>query len=163
VTRSTKRPAAEPATFQTTRRVEFRDTDAAGIMHFSAFFNYMEQVEHEFLRHLGLSVIIHDEEGTISWPRVSASCDYRGAVQFEDVLDVALKIVRQGEKSITYGFVFSHGKRPVAEGQLTTVCCAVARWNSKQVKMQSLSAPAARERAHFCTLPGRSIVQLPAL
>ena len=123
MTRSTKRPAAEPVAFQTTRRVEFRDTDAAGIMHFSAFFNYMEQVEHEFLRHLGLSVITHDEEGTISWPRVSASCDYRGAVQFEDVLDVELQIVRQGEKSITYGFVFSHGKRPVAQGQLTTVCC----------------------------------------
>ena len=24
---------------------------------------------------------------------------------------------------MTYGFVFSHGKRAVAEGQLTTVCC----------------------------------------
>ena len=37
-------------TFRTTRRVEFRDTDAAGIVHFSAFFFYMESVEHEFLR-----------------------------------------------------------------------------------------------------------------
>ncbi len=44
-------------------------------------------------------------------------------MQFEDVLDVELQIVRQGEKSITYGFIFSHGKRPVAQGQLTTVCC----------------------------------------
>ncbi|HVU86908.1 MAG TPA: thioesterase family protein [Pirellulales bacterium] len=123
MSRSTKRPPAGPLTYQTSRRVEFRDTDAAGIMHFSAFFNYMEQVEHEFLRHLGLSVITHDEEGTISWPRVSASCDYRGAVQFEDVLDVEVQVVRQGEKSMTYGFVFSHDKRPVAQGQLTTVCC----------------------------------------
>ncbi|HEY4310491.1 MAG TPA: thioesterase family protein [Pirellulales bacterium] len=123
MTRSTKSPVTAPPTFQTTRRVEFRDTDAAGIMHFSAFFNYMEQVEHEFLRHMGLSVITHDEEGTISWPRVSASCDYRGAVQFEDILDVEVQIIRQGEKSITYGFTFLHGKRPVAQGQITTVCC----------------------------------------
>ena len=72
----------------------------------------MEQVEREFLRHLGLSVITHDEEGTISWPRVSASCDYRGAVQFEDVLDVELQIVRQGEKSITYGFIFRTASTP---------------------------------------------------
>ncbi len=42
--------------YRTTRRVEFRDTDAAGIVHFSAFFFYMESVEHEFLRQLGLSV-----------------------------------------------------------------------------------------------------------
>ena len=30
-----------PKEFTTTRRVEFRDTDAAGIMHFSVFFLYM--------------------------------------------------------------------------------------------------------------------------
>jgi len=123
VSRSTKRTTPKPITFETTRRVEFRDTDAAGIMHFSTFFNYMEQVEHEFLRHLGMSVLSADEEGAISWPRVSASCDYRGAVQFEDVLDVEMQIVRRGEKSVTYGFVFTHNKRPVAQGQLTTVCC----------------------------------------
>ena len=39
-----------PEPYRTTRRVEFRDTDAAGIVHFSAFFFYMESVEHEFLR-----------------------------------------------------------------------------------------------------------------
>jgi len=123
VTRPTKRPTSAAPLFQTTRRVEFRDTDAAGIMHFSAFFNLMEQVEHEFFRHLGMSVLTRDDEGAISWPRVSASCDYQSAARFEDVLDVALQIVRRGEKSVTYGFVFSHADRPVATGQLTTVCC----------------------------------------
>ncbi len=44
--------------FRTTRRVEFRDTDMAGIMHFSAFFTTLESVEHEFLRSLGLSVVM---------------------------------------------------------------------------------------------------------
>jgi acyl-CoA thioester hydrolase len=123
VSRPTKRSAPKPITYRTTRRVEFRDTDAAGIAHFSAFFNYMEQVEHEFLRHLGMSVLARDDEGAISWPRVSASCDYRGAVRFEDVLDVRLEIARRGDKSVTYGFAFSHDDRPVAEGQLTVVCC----------------------------------------
>ena len=42
--------------YRTCRRVEFRDTDAAGIMHFSTYFTYMEEVEHEFLRSLGTSV-----------------------------------------------------------------------------------------------------------
>ena len=45
------------SSFSATRRVEFRDTDAAGIMHFASFFPLMESVEHEFLRHLGLSVL----------------------------------------------------------------------------------------------------------
>ena len=32
------------------RRVEFSETDAAGIVHFSNFFRYMEGAEHAFLR-----------------------------------------------------------------------------------------------------------------
>ena len=39
--------------FTTTRRVEFGDTDMAGIMHFANFFRFMERTEHAFLRTLG--------------------------------------------------------------------------------------------------------------
>lgn len=110
-------------TFRSQRRVEFRDTDAAQIAHFATFFNYMEEVEHEYLRSLGLSVVMRDSAGTLSWPRVSAQCDYEGAVRFEDVLDVELTVERVGEKSVTYRFVFLHDARPVAAGRLTAVCC----------------------------------------
>ena len=87
------RVTAAPLRFQTQRRVEFRDTDAAGIMHFSAFFVYMEQAEHELLRSLGLSVVAHDDEGEISWPRISATCDFRNPARFEDLLDIALTML----------------------------------------------------------------------
>ena len=36
--------------FVTSRRVEFRDTDTAGIAHFSVFFVWMEQAEHAVSR-----------------------------------------------------------------------------------------------------------------
>jgi acyl-CoA thioester hydrolase len=109
--------------YRTTRRVEFRDTDAAGIAHFSAFFFYMESVEHEFLRSLGLSVLSEDETGPISWPRVSASCDYQSAVRFEDMLDISLRIARLGEKSVTYEFDFACAGRQIATGKTVAVCC----------------------------------------
>jgi acyl-CoA thioester hydrolase len=115
---------AEP--FKTTRRVEFRDTDAAGIAHFSVFFLYMEQAEHELLRNLGLSVMLHDEQGKMSFPRVGARCDYQRPVRFEDVVDIEVSIVRLGQKSLTYEFNFSHQGAAVASGQLTTVCCRFA-------------------------------------
>ena len=111
------------SSFHTSRRVEFHDTDAAGIMHFAKFFHFMEEAEHEYLRHLGLSVLMHDEQGPISWPRVNVQCDYRSAVRFEDVVDIAVQITRRGEKSLTYGFTFTHDGRRVAEGQITAVCC----------------------------------------
>ncbi|HWB08043.1 MAG TPA: thioesterase family protein [Pirellulales bacterium] len=119
--------------YRSQRRVEFRDTDAAGIAHFSVFFNYMEEVEHEFLRSQGLSVVMHDAEGVLSWPRVSAQCDYQGAVRFEDVLDVELNVDRVGEKSVTYHFVFRHRGRQVADGRLTAVCCRMEQGTPRAV------------------------------
>jgi 4-hydroxybenzoyl-CoA thioesterase/acyl-CoA thioester hydrolase len=112
-----------PQAFKTNRRVEFRDTDAAGMVHFSVFFTYMEEAEHEMLRHLGLSVMMSDEQGPISFPRVGARCDYQRSAKFEDVLEIEVSIVRIGQKSVTYEFNFGHQGNPVASGQVTTVCC----------------------------------------
>jgi 4-hydroxybenzoyl-CoA thioesterase/acyl-CoA thioester hydrolase len=109
--------------FQVNRRVEFRDTDMAGIVHFSVFFTYMEQAEHEFLRSLGLGVIAKVEGQEISWPRVSATCDYRRAIKFEQLIDITLRVSRIGEKSVSYDFRFEHSGQLVAEGRITAVCC----------------------------------------
>lgn len=112
--------------FHTQRRIEFRDTDSAGIAHFTAFFYLMEEAEHELLRSLGLSVLARDDEGPISWPRVSAHCDFRRAVKFEDVVDVFVRIERRGAKSVSYAFRFELAGQTVAEGTLTAVCCRLS-------------------------------------
>jgi 4-hydroxybenzoyl-CoA thioesterase/acyl-CoA thioester hydrolase len=111
--------------FTTTRRVEFVETDAAGIVHFSAFFLYMEQAEHQLLRHLGLGVFLRDSEGEISWPRVSANCDYLGPAQFEDEIRIEVTVERVGEKSVTYAHRLTCGDRELARGRMTAVCCRV--------------------------------------
>jgi len=95
----------------------------AGIVHFSVFFTYMEQAEHEFLRSLGLGVIAKVEGQEISWPRVSATCDYRRAIKFEQLIDIALRVARIGEKSVTYDFRFELSGQLVAEGRITAICC----------------------------------------
>lgn len=112
--------------FRTTRRVEFRETDAAGIAHFTSLIAYMEEAEHDFLRHLALSVVVRDEIGEISWPRVAASAEFVSAVRFEDVIEIEVRIMRMGAKSVTYGFSMSKDGRSVATGSLSAVCCRVA-------------------------------------
>jgi len=112
-----------PEVFRTSRRVEFRDTDAAGMVHFSVFFNYLEEAEHEFLRELGLSVFLSDAEGTLTWPRVSATCDYRETLKFEELVEIELAVARLGSKSVTYAARFLRGGRELATGKLTAVCC----------------------------------------
>ena len=114
-----------PTPFHTSRLVEFSDTDMAGIMHFSAFFRYMEAAEHELLRSLGFSVYSEVDGAAVSFPRVAASCQYSSPARCEEVLDIAVTVRRVGNKSITYGFSFSHDGREVAEGEMTSVCCRV--------------------------------------
>lgn len=111
--------------FSTHCRVEFADTDMAGIAHFTAILRYMEIAEHEFLRHLGLSVFMVDGSHKLSWPRVSASCDFLCPVRFEDVLRVEVGVNRITERSVTYAFIISRDGRTAARGQMTCVCCTI--------------------------------------
>jgi 4-hydroxybenzoyl-CoA thioesterase/acyl-CoA thioester hydrolase len=66
---------------------------------------------------------VMQRDAAVTWPRVSAHCDYQSPVYFEEELQIQVRITRLGSKSVTYGFDFRAGDRPVASGQLTTVCC----------------------------------------
>ena len=109
--------------YQTSRRVEFSDTDAGGMMHFTAFFRYMEQAEHALLRELGTSVVSEQDEVMVSWPRVSAHCDFKQAVRFEDLLTITLEVSRLGTSSVTYQCSFHRDDQLIATGQVVSVCC----------------------------------------
>ncbi|MBX7168499.1 MAG: acyl-CoA thioesterase [Pirellulales bacterium] len=129
--------------YSTQRRVEWHDTDAAGIAHFTAFFRYMEEAEHELLRSRGLSVLMRDDLGQqLSWPRVAVHCDYTGSVKFEDLLDIEVQIARLGTKSVTYDFRFRHGAREVARGTITAVCCRITETGG--IEAIAISADIAR-------------------
>ena len=108
--------------FKLTRRVEFSETDMAGIAHFSNFFRYMEAAEHGFFRSLGFSIV---SEG-IGWPRVHADCDFKSPIRFEDEVEIHLLVREKREKSISYTVIFRklNGEpvREVARGVLTVAC-----------------------------------------
>jgi len=113
-----------PAEFTIRRRVQFAETDMAGVLHFSNYFRYMEEIEHAFWRSLDLSVYVRDSEPHISWPRVATGCDYFVPLHFEDEVDLALRVTKVGEKSLSYEVDFRrHGQR-AATGRVTAVCCA---------------------------------------
>jgi YbgC/YbaW family acyl-CoA thioester hydrolase len=109
--------------FRTQRRIEFADTDMAGIVHFANFFRFMEAAEVEFLRSLGLSVALAWEGEPLGLPRVSASCDYLRPARFEDLIEVAVSLRKLGRKSVTYRFEFSKDNQPIARGEISAVCC----------------------------------------
>ena len=114
------------AQFTTTCRVEFSDTDMAGIVHFTNFYRWMEHAEHAYFRSLGLKIIEEQPDGsTISWPRVSCACSFKAPAYYNDVLEVRLTALRKGEKSLAMQFEFFRDETRIAVGELKTVCCRI--------------------------------------
>ena len=118
-----------PYEFKAQRRVEFSETDMAGIMHYSNFFRFMETAEHAFFRSLGFSIAPHQFEPgptKVGWPRVHASCDYHKPLRFEDVVEIHLLVAERKTKAITYQIRFNKitgdTVAEVARGRLTVVC-----------------------------------------
>src|SRR5712671_6112833 len=112
--------------FKVIRRVEFSDTDMAGIVHYSNFFRYMEVAEHEFFRSLGFSVVTRQVDPPVGWPRVHAECDYQQPLQFEDEVEIHMLVNEKKSKSLSYVFRFRKlNATPVVEvarGSLIVVC-----------------------------------------
>lgn len=119
------------------RRVEFADTDMAGIVHFSRIFCYLEEAEHAFLRSVGLSVHSQREDTTISWPRLSAHCDYRGPLRFEETARVAVYVAELRRKTVRYRFEVTAADREVATGEFLVVCCEVDKGHLKSIEIPS--------------------------
>jgi len=118
--------------YETIRRVEFRDTDAAGIMHFSAYFTMMEEAEHEMLRTAGLNVFMPHEDKTLSWPRVSANFNYQSPAHFEDDVAIEFTVEHIGNKSVRYAAKFFRDGKQLASGVFVVVCCLIEDGNPPQ-------------------------------
>jgi acyl-CoA thioester hydrolase len=117
-----------PETFHffQTRRVEFSDTDMAGIAHFTNLLKFVELAEHAFFRSLGVKVYEAAGGASAGWPRVETTCRYLKPAKFEQLLDICLCIEEVRETGLKYGFwIFNEGSRSrealIAAGTMTLV------------------------------------------
>jgi acyl-CoA thioester hydrolase len=106
--------------YRLARRVQFHETDAAGLVHFSCFFRYMEEAEHALWRAAGISV--HPPGSDIGWPRVAASFEFRRPLRFEDEFEIRIRIVEMTKRTIRYSCVLAQGDVIIANGDLTIAC-----------------------------------------
>lgn len=119
-----------PYEFKFIKRVEFAETDMAGIMHFSNYFRYMEMAEHAFFRSLDLSIHAAFDDIHVGWPRVHAEADFIEPLRFEDEVEIHLLVVEKKQKTLSYRFIFRKliaGVPDVvcAYGNSTTVCVGI--------------------------------------
>ncbi|TAK98576.1 MAG: acyl-CoA thioesterase [Verrucomicrobia bacterium] len=112
--------------FKLVRRVEFSETDMAGIVHYSNFFRYAEAAESAFFRSLGLSIRPPQAAQEVGWPRVHAECDYAQPLRFEDEIEIHLLVAEKSARKFVYQFrIRKLNAQPpveVARGKIIAVC-----------------------------------------
>lgn len=98
------------------RRVQWMDTDAAGIWHHSTAIRWAEEAEAKLHRSLG---IVHRTFGAT--PRVSIEFNYGVPLRFDDEVDVTLTVGALGETSITYEVSVDRDGETLASGRMVAV------------------------------------------
>ena len=108
----------DPARITLVRRIEWMDTDASGVYHWSTVFRLVEAAE----------AVLHDRLGIREHtfgrtPRVHVSCDYRRELAFFDTVRTVLAVAEVGRSSVRYDFsVFApDADEPAAEGEVVAV------------------------------------------
>ena len=89
--------------FNTSFRVTWVDTDAAGVVHYSNYFRFFERAEEELYRHLGFD-FTNFREMELWFPRVEAFCQYKSPARYGDLLMVDVVVEELKEKSVKLSF-----------------------------------------------------------
>lgn len=121
----------------------FADTDAAGIVHFSTVFRWVEGAEEALFAELGLPFLAREGASLRGFPRVRVECDYLAPVHRGESVALELHPAEIGDKRIVWSFAASVAGKPVAKGSLTTVYA----WREGDGPMQAALVPIAIKQA----------------
>ncbi len=116
-----------PASIRWRGRLDWADTDAAGIAHWTAVFRLVERAETALFTALG-----HPEVFGIA-PRTAVGVRYRSPLRFNQEVEVELTVTKAGATTIEYSFEVRGPGQVAAEG--TLAACVVDPETMRTVPM----------------------------
>lgn len=90
--------------FRFRRRVEFAETDMAGIAHFTNYYKWVEAAEAALFEHLGVPLASQANGNLRGWPRVRAEARFKAPVHFSDTVEVELRVMAVDDRRLTFAF-----------------------------------------------------------
>jgi acyl-CoA thioester hydrolase len=116
-----------PASIVWRGRLDWADTDAARIAHWTAVFRLVERAETALFTALG-----HPEVFGIA-PRTAVGVRYRSPLRFNQEVEVELTVTKAGAATIEYSFLVRGPEQIAAEGTLSA--CVVDPETMRTVPM----------------------------
>lgn len=123
-----------PAAHIHRRRVEFADTDAAGVAHFSRLLAMVEEAEHGFFRDRGITILTTES----AWPVVKTEVDFCGACRFGEEIEIRLGDFQPGKSSLAYEFEAAIAERKVFSGKMTKCHISPATGRAVEISAELL-------------------------
>jgi len=132
-----------PILHRITRRVQFAETDLAGVVHFAECFRYFEEVEHDLFRVLGIPLhpVVAGGSGEgyeggelFGWPRVAAQCQYHRPLRFPEVVEVRITAMEVSSRAVRFGFEIVREEEVAVVGSMTVACVEMGlggAWRSR--------------------------------
>jgi acyl-CoA thioester hydrolase len=103
-------------------RVGFSDTDAQGVVYYGRYMPYFDLARTEYHRHLG-----RVSRGDVDFAMRAATVEYVAGAQFDDLLEVFVRVERIGTTSITYDHAVyrTEDDTLMSTAKATLVCIAL--------------------------------------
>jgi acyl-CoA thioesterase FadM len=106
----------DPARVVLRRRIEWMDTDAAGIYHWTTVFRLAEAAEAAMHTALGIADFTFG-----ATPRVSVAATFSRSLRFNEPVEVELAVVALGRTSVEYALRIEAGTGTAAQGTVKSV------------------------------------------
>jgi acyl-CoA thioesterase FadM len=106
----------DPARVVLRRRIEWMDTDAAGIYHWTTVFRLAEAAEAALHTALGIADFTFG-----ATPRVAVEATFSRSLRFNDPVEVSLTVTRVGRASVAYALAVDGEGGRAAQGAVTSV------------------------------------------
>jgi acyl-CoA thioesterase FadM len=119
-------PLPNPARIVLRRRIEWIDTDAAGIYHWTTAFRLAEAAEAALHTALGIA----DRTFGVT-PRVSVTAEFQRPLVFNDPVEVELTVEAVGRTSVRYALTIMGPDGPAMTGHVTA--CLIDRESRRAV------------------------------
>lgn len=107
-------------------RVQYQDTDQAGVVHHAAYLRFMEQARVELLRERGVNYRRFEEEVGKGIPVVEVQVRYRQPARFDDALELETWVSICNRAKLVFEYRVWRDETLLTEASITCACVLMA-------------------------------------
>lgn len=119
-------------------RVEWGDTDAAGIVFSPNFYKWMDQAVHYYFESIGFPIVKLVRDEKIGIPVIESKCNFQKPLYYADNVTIHTTILELRDKVISFGHEFFVDDKKIAEGHQIRALASISDGKAKAVAIPEL-------------------------